>query len=93
MAEETQTPDYAALADEPHQFADLWAVHAERNGEPWMVDWAKSEDEAKKKMAAAKADAADEEGAADTGGHGKVFVMELLDVMKLWNGERGPKAL
>jgi nitrogen regulatory protein P-II 1 len=34
-----------------------------------------------------------QEGAAETGGHGKVFVMELLDVMTLWNGERGPKAL
>ena len=33
------------------------------------------------------------QGCAESGGHGKVFMMELLDVMKLTSGERGPKAL
>ena len=33
------------------------------------------------------------QGALETGGHGVVFVTELVDVMTLWNGERGSRAL
>ena len=32
-------------------------------------------------------------GAVEHGGHGKVFVTELADVMTLWNGERGSQSL
>ncbi len=32
-------------------------------------------------------------GALEMGGHGKVFVTELADVMTIWNGERGHRAL
>jgi nitrogen regulatory protein P-II 2 len=32
-------------------------------------------------------------GALEQGGHGKVFVTELFDVMTLWNGARGERAL
>jgi nitrogen regulatory protein PII len=32
-------------------------------------------------------------GAMDSGGHGKIFVTELVDVVKIWTGERGPRAL
>ena len=33
------------------------------------------------------------EGAVETGGHGKIFVLDLAEVVTVWNGERGPKAL
>jgi nitrogen regulatory protein P-II 1 len=32
-------------------------------------------------------------GAMETGGHGKVMVTDLHDVMTVWTGERGSKAL
>lgn len=32
-------------------------------------------------------------GAMASGGHGKVMVTELAEVMTVWTGERGPKAL
>jgi nitrogen regulatory protein P-II 1 len=32
-------------------------------------------------------------GAAKTGGHGKIFVTELLDIINAWNGERGPRTI
>jgi nitrogen regulatory protein P-II 1 len=31
--------------------------------------------------------------ALDTGGHGIVFITELVDAVLLWNGARGPRAL
>lgn len=46
-----------------HDFADVWAVHAERDGQPWLRDWARSEAEANQKMAALQAS---DENAAET---------------------------
>ena len=34
-----------------HDFVNVWAVHAEREGQPWLRDWARSENEAKEKLA------------------------------------------
>ena len=45
----------AAAAPETHDFANIWAVHAEREGQPWLRDWAKSENAAKEKLAACQA--------------------------------------
>ena len=33
------------------------------------------------------------DGAHESGGWGHVFVTELVDVMTVWTGERGPRAL
>ena len=33
------------------------------------------------------------DGARESGGWGHVFVTELIDVMTMWTGERGPRAL
>ena len=33
------------------------------------------------------------EGARETGGHGRIYVTELHDVMTIWTGERGARAL
>ena len=33
-----------------HQFADAWAIHAEREGQPRMCGWAKTEAEAKAEL-------------------------------------------
>lgn len=33
------------------------------------------------------------QGAMDSGGYGKIFVTELHDVVKIWTGERGTRAL
>jgi nitrogen regulatory protein P-II 1 len=33
------------------------------------------------------------EGAKETGGWGRLFVLNLEDVVKVWTGERGPHAL
>ena len=33
------------------------------------------------------------QGAMKTGGWGTIFVTELHDVVKIWTGERGPRAL
>lgn len=33
------------------------------------------------------------EGARDSGGWGHIFVTELVDVITVWTGERGPRAL
>ena len=33
------------------------------------------------------------EGARDSGGWGHIFVTELADVITVWTGERGPRAL
>ena len=32
-------------------------------------------------------------GAMESGGYGKIFVTELAEVMTVWTGERGPRAL
>jgi nitrogen regulatory protein PII len=32
-------------------------------------------------------------GAMETGGHGRIYVVELHDVVTVWTGLRGPKAL
>lgn len=32
-------------------------------------------------------------GCMDSGGYGKIFISELVDVVKIWTGERGPRAL
>jgi nitrogen regulatory protein P-II 1 len=32
-------------------------------------------------------------GAMDSGGFGRIFVTEVSDVVKIWTGERGPRAL
>ena len=32
-------------------------------------------------------------GCMDSGGFGKIFISELVDVVKIWTGERGPRAL
>ena len=39
------------MAETTHDFADFWAVHAEREGRPFLADWAKTENDAKSKMA------------------------------------------
>ncbi len=31
--------------------------------------------------------------AQETGGHGRVFVLDLEDAVNVWNGERGPRIL
>ena len=36
---------------ENHDFAPVWAVHAERDQQPWLRGWAKSKEEAEAKMA------------------------------------------
>ncbi len=33
------------------------------------------------------------EGAHEEGGHGRIFVTELQEVVTIWTGERGPRAL
>ena len=33
------------------------------------------------------------QGAMETGGWGTIFVTELHDVVRIWTGERGPRAL
>ncbi len=33
------------------------------------------------------------QGARDSGGWGHIFVTELTDVITVWTGERGPRAL
>jgi hypothetical protein len=33
-----------------HNFAEAWAVHAERDGKPWMCGWAKTEADAKAEL-------------------------------------------
>ena len=33
------------------------------------------------------------QGLKESGGYGKIFVTELLDVVKVWTGERGTRAL
>jgi hypothetical protein len=42
------------MADVPdenqHEFSSIWAIHAERDGQPWLRDWAQSEAQAKEKM-------------------------------------------
>ena len=40
----------STVPEPTHQFADVWAVHAERDGQPWLRDWATSESEAKSKL-------------------------------------------
>jgi hypothetical protein len=37
-----------------HEFSNIWAIHAERDGQPWLRDWAKTETEASEKMSAFK---------------------------------------
>ncbi|MCO4747220.1 MAG: P-II family nitrogen regulator [Proteobacteria bacterium] len=37
--------------------------------------------------------AAIKKGSDNSGVHGKVFVLDLLDVMTTWDGQRGPEAL
>ena len=32
-------------------------------------------------------------GAMESGGYGKIFVTEIQDVVKIWTGERGTRAL
>ena len=32
-------------------------------------------------------------GAMESGGFGRIFVTEVADVVKIWTGERGPRAL
>ncbi|MEM7583556.1 MAG: P-II family nitrogen regulator [Acidobacteriota bacterium] len=32
-------------------------------------------------------------GCLDSGGFGKIFITELVDVVKIWTGERGSRAL
>ena len=36
--------------DVEHNFADAWAIHAERDGKPWMAGWAPSEAQAQTEM-------------------------------------------
>jgi hypothetical protein len=43
------------VTESTHQFANVWAVHAERDGQPWLRDWATSEADANKKLAEHKA--------------------------------------
>ena len=33
------------------------------------------------------------DGARQSGGYGRIFVTELVDVMTIWTGERGPSTL
>ena len=40
-----------------------------------------------------KAIAAISEAANETGGHGKIFIIDLQDAITVWNGMRGPKTL
>jgi len=45
-----------------HKFADAWAIHAERDGKPWMYGWAKTEAEAKAELErVSKSDEQDEQ--------------------------------
>lgn len=53
-----------------HDFANVWAIHAERDGQPWLRDWATTEAEAKQKMAAFQKD---DEGADKT----EYWVMQM----------------
>ena len=34
-----------------HEFADTWAIHAERDGKPWLAGWASNEAQARSEMA------------------------------------------
>jgi len=45
MGEPNMTYDDAAP-----QFADAWAIHAERDGKPWMAGWAPTEAQAQTEM-------------------------------------------
>ncbi|MEE2901205.1 MAG: hypothetical protein VYC39_02700 [Myxococcota bacterium] len=43
-----------------HKFADAWAIHGKRDGNPWMCGWSKSEESAnaeKNRLQKAEADA------------------------------------
>ena len=37
--------------DTAPNFADAWAIHAERDGKPWMAGWAPTEAQAQQEMA------------------------------------------
>ena len=50
-------------APETHDFSGLWAIHAERDGQPWMRDWAKDKAAAEARM---KEIQAEDEGAEQT---------------------------
>jgi hypothetical protein len=41
----------SAQPAEQHQFAPFWGIHSEKDEQPQLRGWAKTEDEAKQKMA------------------------------------------
>lgn len=40
----------AEASTENHEFSNVWGIHAEKDGQPWLRDWATSESEANQKM-------------------------------------------
>jgi hypothetical protein len=47
-------------SDDAQEFTNLWAIHSESDNQPMFRDWAKSEDEANKRLAEIKAEDGDD---------------------------------